>query len=249
MILVQFKPRIPPLYSMNSTQQLTWYITNSIPCMFLKYGDGEYNAANFYEGGNCDGTPYTKNLGEKVRESFVYNSRQPNAMIGAWHDTSNRAFWESLGNSVVNWVDYHTVIIDNTKNIHESTDKLELFKSIRQTTRKKIYVANAGMYKAKQIFSIDSFVDVDPSDWFDTEYEEVFNSVCEEVEDDANTLIMTSAGMGAKYLVSQLHRLYPRAIYIDIGSAFDAICTKKRTRDCSPSYEDLCEYLRPMMNE
>ena len=96
---------------MNSTQQLTWYITNSIPCMFLKYGDGEYNAANFYEGGNCDGTPYTKNLGQKVRESFIYNSQQPNAMIGAWHDTSNRAFWESLGNSVVNWVDYHTCLL------------------------------------------------------------------------------------------------------------------------------------------
>ena len=75
---------------MNSTQQLTWYINNSIQCIFAKYGDGEYNAANYWNGGNCDNTPYTKNLGDKVRESFLYSSQQSNAMMGAWHDTSNK---------------------------------------------------------------------------------------------------------------------------------------------------------------
>jgi hypothetical protein len=234
---------------MNSTQQLTWYIKNSIPCMFLKYGDGEYNAANFYEGGNCDGTPYTENLGKKLRESFVYNSGQPNAMIGAWHDSSNRSFWEGLGNPVVNWVDYHTVIIDNTGDMHASTDKLELFKSIKESTRKKIYVANASMIKAQPIFRLNAFVDIDPCNWFEEDYDSVINSVKQEIDDDAHTIVMTSAGMGAKYLISELHWLYPKAIYIDVGSAFDTLCTRRITRSCQQSYEDLCEYLQPMLRE
>ena len=232
---------------MNSTQQLTWYINNSIPCMFIKYGDGEYNAANFYEGGNCDGTPYTERLGNSVRASFTYNSQQPNAMIGCWHDLSNTVFWNSLVDGSITWADYHTVIIDNKKPLSDSGDKLALFKSIKESTRKKIYVANAGMYKATQIFSIDSFVDVDPSNWFEEDYESVLESVCAEVSDDADTLILTSAGMGAKSLISDLHKKFPRAIYIDVGSAFDMLCTRKATRDCSPCYEELYEYLTPIL--
>ena len=78
----------------------------------MKYGDGEFNAANYHGGKNCDGTPYTKKLGDMLKESFVYNSLQANSMIGAWHDSSTRAFWEGLGNPNVKWVDYHTVLLD-----------------------------------------------------------------------------------------------------------------------------------------
>ena len=127
---------------MNSTQQLTWYLNNNIQCIFAKYGDGEFNAANYWVGANCDETPYTKNLGDKVRESFVYNSQQSNAMMGAWHDTSNKQFWEGLGNSNVTWVNFHTVLIDNNSPANYNNDRLELFKSIKESTRKKIYVAN-----------------------------------------------------------------------------------------------------------
>lgn len=230
---------------MNSTQQLTWYIKNSIPCMFLKYGDGEFNAANYHAGTNCDGTPYTKKLGDMLKESFVYNSLQENSMIGAWHDTSTRAFWEGLGNSSVNWVEYHTVLLDIEEQV--TADKFELFKAIKLSQRKKIYVANPRMVRVGPVFAIDSFVQIDPSDWFEKDYEDVLDSVCAEVADDCDTLILTSAGMGAKQLVSDLHRLYPRAIFIDIGSGFDTLCMKSVSRSCSPSYEQICNYLRPLL--
>ena len=232
---------------MNSTQQLTWYIQNNVPCIFAKYGDGEYNAANFWNGGNCDGTPYTKNLGNKVRESFVYNSQQSNSMMGAWHDSSNKQFWEGLGNSNVNWVDFHTVLIDNNKPANHNNDRLDLFKSIKESTRKKIYVANPNMGRAQQIFLIDSHIKIDPSNWFDTQYEQTFNSIKEAIEDDTDTLVLTSAGMGAKYLISELHKLFPRAIYIDIGSGFDKLCTGRQTRTYNPSIQELCNYLRPIL--
>jgi hypothetical protein len=236
---------------MNSTQQLTHFIRNNTPCIFAKYGDGEFNAANFWNGGNCDGTPYTKNLGEKVRESFIHSSQQPHAMMGAWHDTSNRAFWEGLGNQnanwkPVNWVDFHTVLIDNNKPIHHSPDRLNLFTAIKESTRKKIYVANEKMSRAKEAFSIDHHIVVDQSNWFDTNYDAVLNRIKYAVEND-NTMILTSAGMGAKYLISNLHELYPNEIYIDIGSGFDLLCTKQVTRTYNPSYHELCQYLRPML--
>jgi hypothetical protein len=60
-------------------------------------------------------------------------------------------------------------------------------------------------------------------------------------------MILFSAGMGAKYLISVLHKLYPKAIYIDIGSAFDTICTGIVTRKCYSSYTDLVNYLSPIM--
>jgi len=228
---------------MNSTQKLTEYITTNTPCIFAKYGDGEYNAANFYEGGNCDGTPYTSNLGTKVRESFVYNSQQPNAMMGAWHDSSNKVFWEGLGNPTVNWVDFHTVLIDHQTH---TTDKLELFTAIKNSKLKKVYVANANMHKSVDIFKLDKHVVIDPSNWFDTQYDSVFNTITSSMED--RTLVLTSAGMGAKYLISELHKLYPNSIYIDIGSGFDKLCTGVQTRTYNPSYDSICNYLRPLLD-
>jgi hypothetical protein len=234
---------------MNSTQQLTWYLNNNIQCIFAKYGDGEFNAANYWVGANCDETPYTKNLGDKVRESFVYNSQQSNAMMGAWHDTSNKQFWEGLGNSNVTWVNFHTVLIDNNSPANHNNDRLELFKSIKESSRKKIYVANPNMFRAQIIFSIDTHIKIDPSNWFDTQYESVFSSIKSEIEDDNNTLVLTSAGMGAKYLISELHKLFPKAIYIDVGSGFDKLCTGMDTRTYNPSQHELINYLRPMLPE
>ena len=231
---------------MNSTQILTSYIEDSVPCMFIKYGDGEYYAAMFYEGGNCDGTPYTKNLGSKVRESFIYNSKQKNAMMGEWHSLQNKPFWEGLDPELrnVQWVDFHTVLIDQNTS---SSDKLNLFKAIQGSSRKKIYVANETMARAKTLFNIESHVLINPSNWFDTEYDSVFSSVCSQIEDDANTLVLISAGMGGKYLVSELHKKYPNAIYIDVGSGFDMLCAKRNSRTYNPSYDWLCSYLKPIL--
>jgi len=213
--------------------------------MFVKYGDGEYYAAMFYTGGNCDGTPYTKNLGDKVRESFIYNSKQNHAMIGEWHSLKNKPFWEGLDNSEnVQWVDFHTVLIDQTTS---SPDKLHLFKAIQESTRKKIYVANSTLGRAKDFFNIQSHIIINPSNWFDTEYEKIFTEVSSAVEDDSNTMILISAGMGGKYLISELHKKFPNAIYIDIGSGFDMLCAKRNSRSYNPSYDSLCKYLSPIL--
>jgi hypothetical protein len=230
---------------MNSTQKLTSDINNNKACIFVKYGDGEYYAATYQKGENCDNTPYTKNLGDKVRESFVYISAQNNSMLGLWHDEKTKGFWNDLVNTEVNWVDYHTVLIDGEK--IRNTDTLDLFRSIKESTRKKIYIANEKMNRAKDVFLIDSHVKIHPSNWFENEYDTVFNSIKSEITDDNNIMILTSAGMGAKYLIAELHKLYPNAIYIDIGSGFDKICTGAQTRTYNPSFHHLYTYLFPIL--
>jgi len=230
---------------MNSTEQLTWYIKNSIPCMFVKYGDGEFNAANLYEGVNCDGTPYTKLLGAKIRESFIYNSAQKNAMIGCWHDLSNVSFWKDLSSSVA-WADYHTILIDGKESTTYAKYKLELYKSIKESTRKKIYVSNSAMYRVCDMLSVDAFIDIDPVNWFETEYDSVVESVKAEMN-GCDCIVILSAGMGAKPLISDLHKAFPSGIYIDAGSAFDMICRRKATRCYSPPYAELREFLTPIL--
>ena len=230
---------------MSSTYILTSYILNNIPCIFVKYGDGELFAANYSSGGNCDGTPYTCNLGDKVRESFIYLSKQPNVMLGVWHDSSASKFWQGLVDYKLNWVNYHTVIIDSL----DSPDKLMLFKAIKESSRKKIYIANPLLKRAIPLLNIDLHVEVDYSNWFDTSYDSVFSKVRDAVVSDSNTIIMTSAGMGAKYLISDLHKLYPNAIFIDIGCALDTICTKRDSRGFNIEYEALVKHLQDIIPE
>lgn len=230
---------------MNSTQTLTYNIRNNIACIFAKYGDGELSAATFQNGNNCDGTPLTYKLGNKLRESLQYIVKQPNNMIGKWPIPSVYNFWQSLVDLPINYVDYHTVI--NDKESIYNIDKLELLKSIKECNRKKIYIANPLLKRAKLLLNIDIHIEVDFSNWFETDYDSVRDSICKSIDSDSNTIIMVSAGIGAKPLISDLHRLYPNAIYIDIGSALDTICTKRDSRGCTPPYEVLCEYLNPII--
>lgn len=230
---------------MNSTQHLTYNIKNNIPCIFAKYGDGEFTAATFRSGHNCDGTPLTNKLGNAVRESIQYISKQPNSMIGKWHTSETSNFWQSLVAYPINYVDYHTVI--NDTNCINNSDKLDLLRSIKESKVKKIFVGNPLLKKAKLLLNIDVHIEVDYSNWFEADYENIRDAVCNSIESDTNTIIMTSAGIGAKPLISDLHKLYPNAIYIDMGSSLDTICTKRDSRGCTPPYNILYEYFKPII--
>lgn len=228
---------------MTSTQILTEYIINNIPCIFIKYGDGELFAANYFSGENCDCTPYTRNLGDNLRESFIYLSKQPNAMLGAWHNSESLVFWEGLVDHTLTWVNYHTIILDSLN----TSEKLLLFKAIKESSRKKIYIANPLLKRAIPLLNIDVHIEVDYSNWFESNYAAIISSVKSAVENDSNTIILASAGMGAKVLISNLHKLFPNAIYIDIGSTLDLLCTKRDSRGWNISYNDLVNYFKSII--
>jgi hypothetical protein len=53
--------------------------------------------------------------------------------------------------------------------------------------------------------------------------------------------------MGSKILISELYKQFPNNIYLDIGSAIDQICTKKKSRGYEPSYEQSIENVKDII--
>jgi len=202
------------------------FINENIPFTFVKFGDGEYLACNKRKGCNCDYTPYTDTLGNRLIESYKYLSSLSNCFIGKWETKIINSYFESLG--IPNWVDYCSVIFGNNIPFN---NVLPILKTIRNAKQQKIYVCNSSIAeKSKKIFNIDTIIDVHQSNWFEENYNSTLQSIIDSIIDKNSIIIMTSAGMGAKPLIYDLNKLYPNAILIDIGSAFD-ILSNKATRD------------------
>ena len=199
--------------------------------VFAKYGDGEYNAAVQLPGGNCDGTPYTQQLGEGVKDSFRYIVQHPNVYIGQWDDFNGvDKYFQSLVETPVQWVNYNIFIFKSKQQFYEQ--QLAFYRAIRQSERQKIYVCNPGMVeRSKALLNLDTNIAVDPVNWFESNYADVLSRTVAAVKDPNNVMILTSAGMGAKVLISDLHKLYPNATIVDIGSALDLMCSGRRSRN------------------
>jgi hypothetical protein len=220
---------------MTSSQKDISFFIESIktgqPFVFAKYGDGEYFAATQLPGGNCDGTPYTLTLGEGVKESFRYITQFPNVYIGQWNDFKGvYKYFEDSVTHTVQWVNYNIFIFKSKEQFYR--EQLAFYRVIRHSTKQKIYVCNPFMAeRAKPLLNLDSTVNVDPVNWFENDYNTILNQTISTVKDPNNVIILTSAGMGAKVLISDLYKVFPHATIIDVGSALDFMCSGRRSRD------------------
>jgi hypothetical protein len=207
------------------------FIQENTPFMFAKFGDGEYYAAIGEHGGNCDGTPYTKRLGEGINESFKYLTQFSNVYIGKWADFDKPStYFQSLTPNTVNWENYN-ILISRSRN--EFLNRaLPYFKAIRNANQQKIYICNEYMVEiSRSVLTIDDFVVVDPVNWFEQNYSEILTTFIKTVKDPNNLMVLTSCGMGAKVLIADIHKLFPNAIFLDVGSSLDLVCSNRRTRD------------------
>ena len=217
------------------------FINNNSSFIYVKFGDGEYQAANNFSGGNCDGTKYTKKLGEKIIESFNTLSQYQNVyfgnpcVFGDFNQTYN--YFNTLTNNKINFVDYHTFIF---KSVDEYFNRcINLYKCIKNSKQQKIYVCNQYNYNfSKSLLNIDNHVIIDPTNWFDTDYNTVYNNVLSSIKDPNNVIILTSAGMGAKVLIKDLYQKLNNSIIIDIGSAMDQVFGNRKTRDYHGNFSE-----------
>jgi hypothetical protein len=219
------------------------------PFVFAKYGDGEYNAAVQLQGGNCDGTPYTPKLGEGVKDAFCYVAKQPNVYIGQWDDFNGvDKYFQSLIDTPVQWVNYNIFIFKSKQQFYEQ--QLAFYKAIRESNKQKLYVCNPAMAeRAGPLLNLDAAVTVDPVNWFETNYGDVLNRTISAVKDPNNVMILTSAGMGAKVLITDLYKVFPSATIIDVGSALDLMCSGRRSRNFHTlSDSDIHEMARAIMS-
>jgi hypothetical protein len=222
-------------------------IIKNQPVIFAKFGDGEYLCASGNSGANCDGDSYNKLLSQSLKEAVIYFSKLDNAYLGAWHSGNVPTFFNTLTPNCIKWVNYHTFIMDNTS-FNDDT-KLQIYSAIKNNPRRKIVVANELLARAKILLNAEHHVIVPFRNWFEPDFNNILTAVLENIGDDDEPLILTSAGMGAKVLIMELHKRKPHGIFIDIGSGLDFLCTKKDSRGCTFSYETLENYFRPILPE
>ena len=229
---------------MEITEYLTNCVENNVPVSFSKYGDGEYNCVYGYYGRNCDNDLWTEKLKIGLIQSFIYMTNEAeNAYIGLWHDHNNKQLWENYVNKPVKWVNYHTIIFCQD---HDE-EKAKLYKSIKYSNRKKIIICNPLLIKSKLLLNADYIITIPFHSWFDNDFEKILEIIKQLIGPDGNHIILTMCGMSAKVLICELTKIYPKGIYLDIGSGLDILCTKHDSRGFSHSYEYLINLLKDII--
>jgi hypothetical protein len=199
-----------------------------------------------YSGQNCDRDTYTDKMRNGLLKSFAYMvDESPNTFIGIWHDGGHIDFWKSIVKKPIQLAKYHTIIMDSEKR----AEKVELWKTIKESSLKKIYICNHLMIRAKGLLNMDCMIHVPFNNWVDTQFDEILESIQSCIPEGEPCIILTSAGMGAKILIGELLQLYPQNIYLDVGSALDEICTKKSSRNWHSSYDEYMKDLKELLPE
>jgi len=228
---------------MEITSYITQCLNENKPVSFLKFGDGEYACAFSNYDVNCDNDTYTSKLSFFLKQSFKYIvENTDNTYIGRWHQIENTKKWEELVNKKVNWVNYHTITIDNNNNNEE---KVKLYKAIKNSKSKKIIVCNELLIKSKILLDADHIVIVPFNNWFDNHFNDVFERIKLLIGNNDNHIVITCCGMSGKVLITSLRKEFSTGIYLDVGSALDFICTKKDSRGRGYDYT----YIEKMFDE
>lgn len=235
---------------MNITEYLTECVKKDIPVSFSKYGDGEFSCAfQPYSNGNCDGDMYTDILGKALKASFQYLAENSdNAYFGLWDAYKNN--WESLTTAQVKWANYHSILLDGRNRADDQT-KIELWKAVKQSRRKKIIIGNPLLVRAKELLNADYIIHVPFNNWFNYQFDETLDRIKKimENEKEEDFIIITCCGMSAKVLICELFKAFPRGIYLDFGSALDLICTKRNSRGLPITYEQAKEWMHDLIPE
>ena len=229
---------------MEIVNYLTECVKNNIPVSFSKYGDGECNCM-FHRitvsDSNCDKDTYSLKLSESLLKSFKYIvDDSDNNYIGKWPTPVYTDKFNNLVTSEVKWVYYNSLIFDE----NNDENKAILYKTIKESKLKKIMICNKLLIKNKILLNIDEHVIIPFNSWFDDSFEEILNTVKNLIGSDGNHIVMTSCGMSAKVLICELKKIYPKGIYLDIGSGLDKICTKRESRGWKYNYEYLTTILK-----
>ena len=247
---------------MDIVEQLTECIREKKPVSFCKYGDGEYACAiqgcsDIYTGKhNCDADLYTEKLQQGILQSFKYMvENAENSYIGRWHSEDNSLdFWNKLvdDKDKIKWAEYHTFIIDvndfknNTYNLQK---KITLYETIQNSDLQKIIICNPILIKSAFLLKSKNLIHVPFNNWFDQYFNDLVLTIKNIVGDNEQPMIITACGMGAKVLICELNKMFPKGIFLDFGSAMDLICTKRDSRGREYSYDLLYNSMERILPE
>jgi len=250
---------------------LTEAIRTLKPASFAKFGDGEIicvygtltrmlqlscQAPALPPLGrmNCDHDNYyvpEKAMG-LVHAIKYMTEDSSTSFCGLWDNAQKHAaFWQQFVKAPIRWANYHSIIIEKGDLVLQNEvlkDKIELYRTIQQSKRTKVMICNRLLAKAEPLLQIDYMHYVPTSNWF-AEIRTYVKSITEYLKErgDEYPIVLTMAGMGAKVILYELMKAYPKGVFIDIGSGLDILCTKRRSRDNGTYYEDMRAAFAPIL--
>jgi hypothetical protein len=215
--------------------------------IFTKYGDGEYNCMLGVHGYNVDHDTYHAWLGESLKQALVSLSKKPNTYIGKWWTADVYEYCNKIAqanNVTIPWVWYHLFMNDD-----EFTKFNHMYKFVNfmvNTKRKKIVICNSENKRLKDFFRAEVFVEIPAKDWsFDyIAYKQIVES---HIVKDA--IVLISAGMCSKVLIDDITNERPDVTFIDLGSSFDMLASKKNTRGWHHTYAQELAYYKDFIPE
>ena len=217
----------------------TKYIKNNNNFSFTKYGDGELKCIFSFEDGekNCDNHPYSVKLAKLLSVSLVENCKRNNVFIGDWTGwngdalSSLRDEFLHLYSIIANFVYYEALLNHDEINLK----LVNLFKTVKESKRKKIFIRPDKLNEIKSILNIDETISVPETDSF-SEYERIKSQALNLIED--NCIFVFSFGMASKVLTNDILSANSKVTILDVGSGFDPISLTK-TRDGQVNSEEV----------
>lgn len=216
--------------------------------IIVKFGDGEMRnmISTNEEEHNCDLCHYFHDLGLDLINSYIYFLQNENAYINKWHsheyniqDNIETSLKDSFNDS--RKFLYYDLL---THKLPFKEEQIRFFRGIKASKRPKIYVSNEYMIKAlAPILNIDFGFVISPVDNYlhrETFYDNM-TKLMHELETKHNitgVILLFSAGMFAKVMISVISHLFPNHTYIDIGSTFDALIRLSRDHHFEPGFRD-----------
>ena len=247
---------------LSTLDQWKSFIESNQNFSFIKFGDGEFLCMMGEQGANCDMHPYSKHLGDRLIAAWNFFSTTtiPNIYIAEWadqpgsyktpqnvepaQDTSNPVFQfvdkllsqrESHNFKLVNF----EILLQNTL----SENKYNLFKAIKDSRRKKIFIGPQRLQQVNSFLNTDVFIQVPTHNSYSV-YEQNLNACKQLLADD--TICLFSSGMPTKAFISDLLKCKTNITCLDVGSGFDAIFVGN-TREGQNSMSVVQDFYRELL--
>lgn len=198
-------------------EMFTDKIRNKITFSYIKRGDGEEACMNGAPGGNCDGHPYSSELGAHLKLAYAYFATLPECFVPLFDQ-------QTYFNSLLHRLDSD---LDKVK---------DFYQAIREDERRKVYVGPKRLGVVAKLLKAEHVIvpDINCYGSYDKIMEELRSKITVEGW-NGNDIIMFSAGMPSKAMIFDLLKRESGKNYtcLDLGSAWDPIIGQTRTEQVS----------------
>lgn len=211
---------------------------------YIRFGDAELMCmSGTYKGHTKDKHDYSKELSQDLNTAFLSLCNRPDTYMGKWDTDHNTHILlriierESIQKK---FVGFH--LLDSDKiNINEH--QYLFYKTIKESKRKKIFVANDGLTRMTSFLNIDEMITIPKINAYNA-IEGIKQACLQSYVKDA--IYIYCAGMNTKLLINEMTMRHPDSTHIDVGSAFEPFYNN-RTRSGHASNEYLQTFFKDLL--